>query len=79
MTISQDEVAKHVEQMLTPELQRLAGMIQGEMPEGWGFGLLMFEFTEKPGGPLLWVSNAERPQMIVAMQEYVDRIHERDG
>ena len=73
MTISEDDQAKHVEQMLTPELQRLAKMIQAELPEGWGFGLLMFEFSEEPGGPLLWVSNAERPQMIAAMKEYVER------
>lgn len=70
---TEDEILKHVEQMLTPELQEIAGMIQAKLPAGWGFGLLMFEFSEKPGGPLLWVSNAKREQMIAAMREYVER------
>lgn len=71
--ITEDEQAKHVEQMLTPELQRIAAMIQAELPEGWGFGLLMFEFSPIPGGPLLWVSNGQRPDMIAAMKEYIER------
>lgn len=69
--ITGDERAKHVEKMLTPELQRIAKMIEEQLPEGWGFGLMVFPFSRKPGEPLLLVSNAMREDMIETMREYV--------
>lgn len=71
--LTDDQVAKEVEKMLTPQLQELAAMIDAKMPKGWGFGLMIFEFNHEPGGPLLWVSNANREDMIENMREYIEK------
>ncbi len=68
-----DKHIKEVEKMLTPELQSLAKMIDDKLPKGWGFGLMIFEMNHEPDGPLLWVSNARREDMINAMKEYVKK------
>lgn len=68
-----DDQVKEVEKMLTPELQAMAKEIDGRLPEGWGFGLIIFEFNREPGGPLLWVSSGTREDMIETMREYVEK------
>ena len=73
MPITDDQKAKHVEQMMTPELQAIAKIIDDRIPKDWGFGLILFEFGHEPGGPLLWVSNAKREDMIATMAEYVEK------
>lgn len=64
---------KEVEKMLTPELQSLAKMIEDKLPKGWSFGLMIFEMNYEPDGPLLWVSNARREDMISVMKEYIEQ------
>lgn len=70
-----DQLAKMTERMLTPELQQMAGQIQKQLPQGWGFALLIFEFQDNPDDEtsLLWVSNAPRDSMLKAMQEFIDK------
>ncbi len=68
-----DQQVKQIEKMLTPELQAMARMIEGKIPEGWGFGLLIFRFSHKPGEPLLWVSNANREDMMETLREFVKK------
>lgn len=72
MPITNDQRAKQVEKMMTPELQALAKMIDGQLPDGWGFGLMIFEFAHEPGGPLLWVSSGQREDMMKVMAEYIE-------
>lgn len=68
-----NDMIKEVEKMLTPELQALAKMINDKLPEGWGFGLMIFEFNREPGSPLLWVSSGKREDMIENMREYIEQ------
>jgi hypothetical protein len=68
-----DAHVKELEKMLTPELQALAKVIDDSLPDGWGFGLMIFEMNHEPDGPLLWVSNARREDMIEAMKEYIEK------
>lgn len=41
------------------------------VPKGWGFGLFLFSFGQK--GNLAWVSNADRPSMVEALEEWIGR------
>lgn len=50
--------------------QRLKAM----MPEGYGFNLLLFTFGE--GGNMFYISNAQREDMIRAMQEFIAKFRE---
>lgn len=58
-------------------MQKIAQEVHTIVPEGKGFAVLVFDFDEPnamdPSGELHWVSNAERQDMIRAMQEFVRR------
>lgn len=58
-----------------PEIQSLlrsiAEKLGVQMPQGWGFTLLLFEFT--PGNSLFYISSAQRPDMVKTMQEFIRR------
>ncbi len=73
MTDLTDDHVKAIERMMTPELQDLARMIEAKLPDGWGFGCMIFEMDREPGGPLLWVSSAKRADMIEVMREYIEK------
>lgn len=51
--------------------REVAELIASAMPPGVGFALLVFDFGE--GGNLAWMSNAERPSMIAAVREWLDK------
>lgn len=53
------------------KLKEKAKMIAEGLPEGWGFMLFIIEFGE--GGANFYISNAQREDMIEAMQEWIDR------
>jgi len=48
-------------------LQRLGDQVREELP-GMGFALLVFPFG---GGDLLYISNAQRADMVKTMQEFI--------
>jgi len=50
-------------------LSDIGKMIGQSLPEGWGFGLLIFTFGED--GTMTWISNAAREDMLKAMQEFL--------
>ena len=54
---------------------RTIGKIIGDqMPPGWGFGLMFFEFGGKES---TWISNAQRSDMVKFLRELADKL-ERD-
>lgn len=52
-------------------LKDIGKTIHGVMPEGFGFTLLMFSFGE--GGSTFYISDAQRDDMLKAMQEFIDK------
>jgi hypothetical protein len=50
-------------------LRTIGVLIDGEVPVGMGFAVLLFDFG--PGGALYYISNAERADMITAMKEFI--------
>lgn len=53
------------------KLRELASMIGSQLPEGWGFNLLLFSYGE--GGNLFYISSAEREDTIKVMKEFISR------
>ena len=52
-------------------LRRLAELLNKDIPQGWGFMLMIFEFS--PGNSLFYISNADRQKIINAMREFVKK------
>lgn len=52
-------------------LNEIGGILREACPEGYGFSLLVFSFGE--GGNMFYTSNAQREDMIRAMQEFIQK------
>lgn len=52
-------------------LNEIGKSLGKKMPKGWGFNLLLFSFGE--GGAMFYISNAQRPDMIAAMKEFIGK------
>lgn len=53
------------------KLKELAAFIKDDLPEGWGFTLLLFSYGEK--GSLFYISSAERADVLNVMREFIRR------
>lgn len=49
--------------------QEIGRLIGSQLPPGWGFALLVFTFGG--GGTMTYISNAQRADMVKAMQEFI--------
>lgn len=49
---------------------QIGGMLAAFMPDGVGFGFLVFDLG--PKGNLAWMSSGRRSDMIVALQEFIE-------
>lgn len=55
-------------------LQELAKLINSMMPKGWGFTLLIFDYTDSVDkGSMFYISSARRKDMVKAMMEFIDK------
>ncbi len=55
-------------------LKDMGREIKAKMPEGWGFTLLMFDFDKGQKGSMLYLSSAQREDMIKAMEEFLENV-----
>jgi hypothetical protein len=55
-------------------LKEIGQLIKSQCPPGIGFSLLVFTFGE--GGSMFYSSNANREDMIRAMQEFIAKFRE---
>ena len=55
-------------------LRQIGNMLRDVCPPGIGFSLLIFTFGE--GGDMFYSSNAQREDMIKAMQEFIEKFRE---
>jgi hypothetical protein len=61
-------------------LRSIHEVVKPLLPDGMGYGLFMFHFGDADmikslGGAMVWVSNAQRADMIKALGEWI--AHER--
>jgi hypothetical protein len=52
-------------------LRQWADKLSDDLPPGWGFTLLLFEFS--PGDSLFYISNSQRQDQIKVMKEWIAR------
>ena len=58
-------------------LRTIGSLIDGEVPEGWGWGLFLVPFgvneaEPKGKGAVFWISNSEREGMIDAVKGWIE-------
>lgn len=59
------------EQYTKEKLPKLAKMVEKELPEGFGFCLMAFEFGDNPERRMMYISNADRQDIVKAMMEWI--------
>lgn len=68
------------EDYIKGKLQNIAQNIDKELPEGFGFALLTFKFNTKPDtSELMYVSNADRQDIVKAMKEWIEKTESNFG
>lgn len=55
-------------------LNSIGNRIGKDMPPGWGFTLLLFEYT--PGDSLFYISSAQHQNIIQTMREFIKKYGE---
>jgi hypothetical protein len=51
-------------------MQKIAHLVNEELPAGWGFFVMAFPFNDAPGR-MNFVSNAERDHIYELMKEFI--------
>lgn len=57
------------EEIVKRKLQGIAQKVKADLPKDFGFVVLAFKFNEK--GQLMYVSNADRLDVVKAMEEWI--------
>ena len=71
-----DELEK-MEEIVKAKMQDIAKNVKKELPEGFGFVVLAFKFNEK--GQMIYVSNANREDVINSMKEFIEKTENSYG
>lgn len=61
------------EQEANAVLQEIAKDIKEKLPDNFGFALLAYEFGEGDDRKMLYVSNSQREDVILAMTEFIKK------
>lgn len=57
-------------------LRGIAKVIGDVLPKGWGFSLLIFDYSkpdQKDAGSMFYISSAKRETMLKAMLEFIEK------
>ena len=69
-----------LEDKVKGKLQRIAKQIKNELPEDFAFILLTCPFNKKPNeGQMMYVSNANRDDVVKAMKEFIQKTEKNFG
>ena len=60
-------------------MQKIARKVDEELPNGYGFVVLAFEFEDSDGREMLYVSNANREDVVKAMEEFAQKTKSNYG
>lgn len=61
------------------KLNIIAKKVDEELPEGYGFCVLTFNFGESENSEMMYVSNANRQDIIKAMKEWIEKTENNFG
>lgn len=62
---------KNIAEEVKGHMQHIAKMIEGEIPEGWGF--ILMTYPHNTTGELIYVSNSNREDVIKCMDEFKEK------
>ena len=65
------------EEIVKGKLQGIAKKVEADLPEDFGFVVLAFKFNEE--GQLMYVSNANRADVVKAMEEWIIKTKKNYG
>lgn len=65
------------EEILKSKMQQIAKKVEDELPNGFGFIVLAFKFNEQ--GQMMYVSNANRADVINSMKEFIEKTEKSYG
>lgn len=61
------------------KMQKIAKKVDEELPIGYGFVVLAFNFGEGKDNEMMYVSNANRQDIVKAMKEWIKKTEENFG
>ena len=65
------------EEVVKRRMQSIAKKVDEELPDNFGFVVLAFKFNEK--GEMIYVSNANREDVVKSMEEFIEKTKENYG
>jgi len=65
------------EEVVKSKMQTIAKKVQEELPNDFGFVVLTFKFNEL--GQMIYVSNANREDVIKSMKEFIEKTENNYG
>ncbi len=66
-------------ELVKSKMQTIAKKVNEELPEGYGFVVLSFNFGKGKDNEMMYVSNADRQDIVFAMKEWINRTEENFG
>lgn len=61
------------------KMQHIAKKVDDELPEGFGFCVLVFPFGKTEDGQMMYVSNADRLDIVKSMEEWIEKTKDTFG
>lgn len=70
----------NAEEFVKGKMKNIAQKVENELPNGFGFVVLTFSFNTEPNtSQMLYVSNADRQDIVKAMKEWIDKTEKTYG
>lgn len=66
-------------ELVKSKMQRIARKVDEELPSGYGFAVLVFNFGEGKDNEMMYVSNADRQDIVKAMEELIEKTKDTFG
>lgn len=65
------------EEIVKSRMQNIARKVKEELPDNFGFVVLAFKFNEK--GEMIYISDANRQDVVQAMKEFIEKTEDNYG
>ena len=63
----------NVYEVIKGTMTTIAKKVDDELPEGFGFCVLVFPFGKTEDGQMMYISNADRLDIVKAMEEWIEK------
>lgn len=69
----------NLDEVVKKRMNTIAKKVDDELPEGYGFCVLAFSFGDAEGRQLMYVANADRLDIVKAMEEWIEKTKDTFG